>query len=239
MGICAQWCLQHGPCLSVIPVPPFPPAGAATAGIDVWLGEGAHVGMSAAGASGLVWHGVLQGLCHAAAMCSARWDLPSLGNVSLLLQMLACCQPSPAGAVTVARSRHIRRGVELLTAKLSWVLLSSLQPWSKKRCLEMLQRGGFGVTKERRGCVRTLLAPLQRLCSGLSGRFYLLGAGSALICHGHSSSPGPAAGEVGVCGRCRWDLSGDGCRPGAARSAASVRHICRDANMYAKEILAV
>lgn len=124
MGICAQWCLQHGTCLSMIPVPVFPPAGAAAAGIDVCLGEGAHVGMSAAGASGLLWHGVLQGLCRAAAMCSARWDSPSLGNVSLLLQMLARCQPSCAGP-TVTRPRQIRRGVELLTAKLSWVLLSS------------------------------------------------------------------------------------------------------------------
>lgn len=158
MGMCAQWCLQHGMCLSVIPVLVFPPAGAAAAGIDVWLGEGAHVGMSAAGASGLVWHGVLQGLCHAAAMCSARWDSHSLGNVSLLLQMLACCQPSPAGAVTVTRPRHIRHGVELLTAKRSWVLPCSLQLWSRKRCLEMLQRGGFGVTKERRGCLCVLSA---------------------------------------------------------------------------------
>lgn len=75
---------------------------------------------SAAGASGLLWHGVLQGLCHAAAMCSARWDWCSLGNVSLLLQMLARCQPSPAGVVTVTRLRYIWHGVELLTAKLSW-----------------------------------------------------------------------------------------------------------------------
>lgn len=107
MSICAQWCLQDGMCLAVIPVLVFPPAGAAAAGIDVWLGEGAHVGTSVAGASGLVWHGVLQGLCHAAAMCSARWDSRSLGNVSLLLQMLAHCQTSCAGAVTVTPPRHI------------------------------------------------------------------------------------------------------------------------------------
>lgn len=141
------------------------------------------MGMSVARAFGLVWHGVLQGLCHAAAMCSARWDSPSLGNVSLLLQMLACCQPSPAGAVTVTRPRHILHGVELLTAKLSQVLPSSLQLWSKKRCSEMLQRGGFGVTKDRRGCVCTLSA-FAELCSGLNSGFYLLGVGSALNCRG-------------------------------------------------------
>lgn len=128
MGICAQRCLQHGTCLAVIPVPVFPPAGAAAAaGIDVWLGEGAHVGTSVAGASRLVWHGVLQGLCHAATMCSARWDLRSLRNVWLLLQMLACCQPSRAGVVTVTWPRQTWRGVELLTAKPGWVLLGSTQ----------------------------------------------------------------------------------------------------------------
>lgn len=83
--------------------------------------------MSAAGASGLVWHGVLQGLCHAATMCSARWDSCSLGNVPLLLQMLARCQPSRAGAVTVTRPRQTWCGVELLTAKPGWVFLGSTQ----------------------------------------------------------------------------------------------------------------
>lgn len=77
----------------------------------------------------LGWCGVgcSRGFCHAAAMCSARWDWCSLGNVSLLLQMLAHCQPSPAGAVTVTLPRHTWHGVELLTAKLSWVLPPSLE----------------------------------------------------------------------------------------------------------------
>lgn len=57
MSICAQWCLQDGMCLAVIPVLVFPPAGAAAAGIDVWLGEGAHVGTS--GRS--LWAGVAWG----------------------------------------------------------------------------------------------------------------------------------------------------------------------------------
>lgn len=43
--VCAAWDVSF-----LIPVPVFPPAGAAAAGIDVCLGEGAHVGMSAAGA---------------------------------------------------------------------------------------------------------------------------------------------------------------------------------------------
>lgn len=198
MGICAPWCLQHGMCLAVIPMPVFPPAGAAAAGVDVWLGEGAHVGTSVARASRLVWHGVLQGLCHAAAMCSARWDSCSLGSVSLLLQMLACCQPSPAGTVTVTRPRHLLRGVELLTAKLSWVLPSSLRLCNKKRCLEMLQCGGFGVTKERPECVHRLSA-FAALRSGFSSRFYLPGTGSVLKCTG-TAAPLVLLLEVGVCG---------------------------------------
>lgn len=85
-------------CLAAVSTPVLSPAGAAAAGIEVWLGKGAHVGMAGAGAAGLVWHGVLQGVCRAATMCSARWDWRSLGNVLLLLQMLARRQPSRAGA---------------------------------------------------------------------------------------------------------------------------------------------
>lgn len=102
--------------LAAISVPVLSPAGAAAAGIEVSLGEGAHVGMSGAGAAGLVWHEVLQGVCRAATVCSARWDSRSLGNVWLLLQTLAGRQPSPAGAVEVAQWRQMCRGAELLTA---------------------------------------------------------------------------------------------------------------------------
>lgn len=167
----------------MILMPVFLPAGAAAAGIDAWLGEGAHVGMSAARASGLVWHGVLQGLCHAATMCSARWDSCSLGNVLLLLQMLAHCQPSHTRAVTMTQPRQTWCGVELLTAKLGWVFLGSTQlsPALEKRCLEMLQCGGFGVTKERRVCTLTASAAA---CSRLNSRFYLLGTGPVLNCTG-------------------------------------------------------
>lgn len=36
MGICAQWCLQDGMCLAVLPVPVFVLAGAAATVIDCW-----------------------------------------------------------------------------------------------------------------------------------------------------------------------------------------------------------
>lgn len=64
-------------------------------------------------------------------------------------------------------------------------------------CLEMLQCEGFGVTKERCECVCTLSA-FTAPCVELNGKFYLVGTGSVLELHGHSSSPGPAAGEL-VC----------------------------------------
>lgn len=72
MGICAWRCLQHGMRLTTVSLPVLLVAGVAAARIEVWLQEGAHVGMSGAGAAGLVWHGVLQGVCRAATMCSAR-----------------------------------------------------------------------------------------------------------------------------------------------------------------------
>lgn len=98
MGTCMWQCLQRGMCLAAVSMPVLSPAGAPAAEIEVWLGEGAYVGTSGAGAAGLAWHGVLQGVCCAATMCSARWDLRSLGNVSLLLQTLARRQPSRARA---------------------------------------------------------------------------------------------------------------------------------------------
>lgn len=68
---------------------------------------------------------------------------------------------------------------QLSRARCSWVLPSTLQPWNKKRCLEMLQCEGFGVTKERCECVCTLSA-FTAPCTRLNSKFYLLGMGSAL-----------------------------------------------------------
>lgn len=184
LGICAWRCLQHGMRLTTISVPVLLVAGVAAARIEVWLREGAHVGMSGAGASGLVWHGVLQGVCRAATMCSARWDSRSLRNVLLLLQTLACRQPSRAGAVRWrwrGREKHAAEWScsQLSWGRCSWVLPSDLQPWNKTRCLEMLQCEGFGVTKERRECV-CMLSAFMAPSTRLNSKFYLLRMGSVL-----------------------------------------------------------
>lgn len=101
----------------------------------------------------------------------------------------------------------------------------------------MLQHEGFGVTKERCECVCALSA-FQTPCTTLNSKFYPLGTGSALNFMGTAAALVLPL-EVGVCGRCHWDLLGDGSGPGAAWSTTLVKHICQDANMYAKEILAV
>lgn len=171
MGICTWRCLQRGLCLAAISMPVLSPAGAAAAGIKVWLEKGAHVGMSGARPAGLVWHGVLQGVCHV--LCQIGLAFPRKCVASAPGTGLSPAQPCRSGAAEVARPRQTCDGVELLTANPA--------PSSPgiKVCLEMLQYEGFGVTKERCECVCTLGA-FTAPCTRLNGKFYLLGTGSAL-----------------------------------------------------------
>lgn len=143
--------------------------------------------MSVAGTCRLAWHRVLEELYHAAATCSARWDSRSLGNVSLLLQMLAHCQPSPAGVVTVTRPRHIWCGVELLTAKLIWVLPSSGIRKGVWKCFSVEVLG----LPRRDVYVSVRLAFHSAV---LRVKQQVLPAGNRLCVelHGHSSSSGPS-----------------------------------------------
>lgn len=68
---------------------------------------------------------------------------------------------------------------QLSQGRCSWVLQALSKPYKKQRCLETLQCEVFGVTKER--CERVCaLSAFPAPCTRLSGKFYLLAAGSAL-----------------------------------------------------------
>lgn len=186
--ICACWCLQRGLCLAAISMLVLSPAGAAAAGIEVWLGEGLMWEMSGAGTARLVWPGMLQGVCRAATMCSARWDswkcvapAPDTGS--------SPAQPCWSGAVEVAWPTTTCCGAELLTVKLGgccWVLthhsaaleqeevFGNAPVWGFSPSSE-----GFGVTKERCECACTLSA-FTAPCTRSAAKFYLLGMGSVL-----------------------------------------------------------